>query len=156
MTTEKQFEKMVSEAHIISEISDKQSLDLFKAVALTWEGNSDTIRKKSKLTPKQYYRKMSSMIEVGLIRRVNKKYFLTSLGKVVYKAQTMIESAINEYWKLIAIDSLESSINAERLSDAERKKILESLVENQEIREIILSKEKFIIKKPQYRFNKRK
>jgi hypothetical protein len=137
---------MVLQTHILRVISEEQSLDLFKAVALTSEGDSDTIRKKSKLTHKQYYRRMSNMIEVGLIKRVNKKYFLTSLGKVVYKAQRMIESAVNEYWKLIAIDSLESSINAERLSDAERKKILESLVENQEIREIILVKEKFIIK----------
>jgi hypothetical protein len=32
----------------------------------------------------------------------------------------MIQSAVNEYWKLIAIDSLEGSINAERLSDAEQ------------------------------------
>jgi hypothetical protein len=140
---------MVSKADIISVISDEQSLDLFKAVALTWEGNdSYTIRKKSKLTPKQYYRRMSYMIEVGMIRRVNKKYFLTSLGKVVYKAETMIVRAVDEHWKLKAIDSLENSINAAEggLPDAERKKILESLVENQEIREIILSKEKPIIK----------
>lgn len=38
-------------------------------------------------------------------------------------------------------------LNAEEgLSDAERKKILESLIGNQEIREIILPKEKSIIK----------
>ena len=59
----------------------------------------------------------------------------------------MIGRAVNEHWKLKAIDSLETSLNAEEgLSDAERKKILESLIGNQEIREIILPKEKSIIK----------
>jgi hypothetical protein len=41
----------------------------------------------------------------------------------------------------MAINSLKTSMNAEGLSDAERKKILESLVEDRDIREIILLKE---------------
>ena len=74
------------------------------------------------------------MIKVGLIKRKNGKYFLTSLGKIVYEAEAMIENALNDYWKLKAIDSLDGSIN----TTEERSKILDTLIDNQEIKKILL------------------
>jgi predicted transcriptional regulator len=128
---------MISEADVINAISDTRSLDLFKAISQT-NSNSDTFRKKIKLTRKQYYSRMSRMTRVGLIKRKNGKYFLTSLGKVVYQAEAMIEGALNDYWKLKAIDSLETSINSAGLPDDERKKILDTLIDNRHIKEILL------------------
>ena len=80
---------------------------------------------------------MSRMTSVGLIKRKNGKYFLTSLGKVVYQAEAMIEGALNDYWKLKAIDSLETSINSAGLPDDGRK-ILDTLIDNRHIKEILL------------------
>ena len=80
---------------------------------------------------------MSRMIKVGLIKRKNGKYFLTSLGKVVYEAESMIESALKDYWKLKAIDSLEGTLNME-LPTEEHSKILDSLIDNQNIKQILL------------------
>ena len=82
---------------------------------------------------------MSRMTKTGLIQRKNGKYFLTSLGKVTYKAQTMIENALTDYWKLKAIDSLDSSINT-RLSQEEHDKILNTLIDDQQIKQILLVK----------------
>ena len=79
---------------------------------------------------------MSRMIKVGLIKRKNGKYFLTSLGKIVYEAEAMIENALNDYWKLKAIDSLDGSIN----TTEERSKILDTLIDNHHIKEILLPK----------------
>jgi len=76
------------------------------------------------------------MIKVGLIKRKNGKYFLTSLGKIVYEAEAMIENALNDYWKLKAIDSLDGSIN----TTEERSKILDTLIDNHHIKEILLPK----------------
>jgi predicted transcriptional regulator len=74
------------------------------------------------------------MIKVGLIKRKNGKYFLTSLGKVVYEVVSMIESALKDHWKLKAIDQLQAHINAEK-----RKKIIDTLlIDNQKIKEIII------------------
>jgi len=129
--------KLISEADVINAISDARSLELFKAIAQT-NSNSDTFRKKIRLTRKQYYSRMSRMTRVGLIKRKNGKYFLTSLGKVVYQAEAMIEGALNDYWKLKAIDSLETSINSAGLPDEERKKILDTLIDNRHIKEILL------------------
>jgi predicted transcriptional regulator len=128
---------LISEADVINAISDARSLELFKAIAQT-NSNSDTFRKKIRLTRKQYYSRMSRMTRVGLIKRKNGKYFLTSLGKVVYQAEAMIEGALNDYWKLKAIDSLETSINSAGLPDEERKKILDTLIDNRHIKEILL------------------
>jgi hypothetical protein len=50
----------------------------------------------------------------------------------------MIEGALNDYWKLKAIDSLETSINSSGLPDDERKKILDTLIDNRHIKEILL------------------
>jgi hypothetical protein len=131
------YRKLISEADVINAISDARSLELFKAIAQT-NSNSDTFRKKIRLTRKQYYSRMSRMTRVGLIKRKNGKYFLTSLGKVVYQAEAMIEGALNDYWKLKAIDSLETSINSAGLPDDERKKILDTLIDNRHIKEILL------------------
>lgn len=127
-----------TEAAILNAISNEQTLDLFKAIAQT-SANNDILTKKIKLTRKQYYSRMSRMIKVGLIKRKNGKYFLTSLGKIVYEAQAMIENALNDYWKLKAIDSLEGALNIE-LPTEERSKILDTLIDNHHIKEILLPK----------------
>ena len=51
---------------------------------------------------------MFALINAGLVRRINGKYFVTSFGKVVYKAQELIGTAVQYSSKLKAIDSVES------------------------------------------------
>ena len=128
----------LTEAAIINAISDVQSLDLFKAIAHT-NADSDILTKKAKLTRKQYYSRMSRMTKVGLIQRKNGKYSLTSLGKVTYQAQTLIENALTDYWKLKAIDSLDSSTST-GLPQEEHDKILHTLIDDQQIKQILLVK----------------
>jgi len=41
------------------------------------------------------------------VTRKNKKYCLTSLGKIVYGSQITTQNALNNYWKLRAIDSFD-------------------------------------------------
>ena len=48
---------------------------------------------------------MFDLINAGLVRRINGKYFVTSFGKVVYKAQELIGMAVQYSSKLKAIDS---------------------------------------------------
>jgi predicted transcriptional regulator len=128
---------IISKADVFNAISDEKSLDLFKIIVMTKAGNTDIFRKKSKLTRKQLYSRTSYMTKVGLIKRVKGKYFLTSLGKVVYEAESMIENALNDYWKLKAIDSLEDAPNMQ-LPTEEHSKILDTLIDNQKIKEILL------------------
>jgi predicted transcriptional regulator len=128
----------LTEADIINAISNEKSLDLFKAIGQT-NANSANLTKNSKLTRKQYYSRMSRMTKVGLIKRKNGKYFLTSLGRVIYQAQTMIGNALTDYWKLKAIDSLDSSTST-GLPQEEHDKILNTLIDDQQIKQILLVK----------------
>ena len=62
---------------------------------------------------------------------------MTAFGKVVYDAQTTIEKAVNSYWKLKAIDSLEMS---EDLPNEERLKLIDNLLDSKDIKEILYNK----------------
>jgi hypothetical protein len=129
----------ISETKIMSTISDEHSLNLFRTIALAKNDNGVALTSKTKeLTRKQYYSRMSRMIKIGLVKRKNGKYSLTSLGKVVHESGRIIEEALKEYWKLRAIDSIQT-FDRTVLPHEERKKIIDTLFnDNEKIKEVIL------------------
>lgn len=123
-------------AAVIRTISDDKSMDLFKIISQD-NSDSDSLKTKTKLTRKQYYSRLSRMTKVGLVKKRNGRYTLTAFGKIVHDSQITIEKAINNYWKLKAIDSLEMS---NELPKEEQRKLMESLLDNEELREILIKK----------------
>jgi predicted transcriptional regulator len=121
-------------ASVLRTIADEKSLELFTTVALE-RIDSRELKRKIKLTRKQYYSRLSRMTRVGLVRRKNGKYTLTTLGKIVYESTITIENALGNYWKLKAIDSLETS---NEVPKEEQQKLIETLLDNQEIRGILV------------------
>lgn len=67
---------------------------------------------------------MAALANAGLIKRINGKYLLTSFGQITCEAQVLIRKAMQNFWKLKAIDSFESSTQV--LTIEERTKIIES------------------------------
>jgi predicted transcriptional regulator len=65
--------------HIINALSDDKSLSIFDWV-IREDGRSKIIIKRLKLTPKQYYSRLSVLKNSGVIEKTNGKYRLTSLG----------------------------------------------------------------------------
>lgn len=70
-----------------------------------------TVRSSNKLpetslSAKAFYSRVSRLLKVGIISRKNRKYSLTSFGKIVYHAQDLIATALNNYWRLTALDSV--------------------------------------------------
>ncbi|MFL6318577.1 MAG: hypothetical protein ACJ71K_11545 [Nitrososphaeraceae archaeon] len=130
---------MVSLVGSLKAIADEKTLTLFNVIAAEG-GNTDTLRKKATFTRKQYYMRISVLMKAGLIRRSNGIYSLTSLGKVVHTAQSLVGEAVDNYWKLKAIDSIESSENNNNaFSTEERKKLMDSLIDKEsEIKDILL------------------
>jgi hypothetical protein len=121
---------------VITAISDRESLELFRIIAIN-SVDSDGLRTKTNLTRKQYYSRLSRMTKAGLVKRKKGKHSLTAFGKVIYDAQTIIEKAVNNYWRLKAIDSLEVSND---LPEEERIKLIDSLLDNNHIKEILYNK----------------
>lgn len=81
------------------------------------------------------------MVNANLITRRSGRYFLTSFGKVVYEAQMLIGRAQQSYWKLKAVDTIESSSN-NTLTTEERDRLISSLIVDNELKGILLSGKK--------------
>jgi CheY-like chemotaxis protein/predicted transcriptional regulator len=118
---------------VLSAIADAKSLLIFQSIAPGFvEG--DVLLKKTNLSRKQYYSRISSIMDAGLVTRKNKKYCLTSLGKIVYGLQITTQNALNNYWKLRAIDSFEG------VSEREQEQVIENLIGDENLRELLTKK----------------
>lgn len=84
---------------------------------------------------------MSSLMNAGLIKRKNGKHTITAFGKVIYDVTlTTIEHAVNNYWKLKAIDVLETSND---VPAEQRKMIMNSFIDIQEIKDLFYRDDKY-------------
>jgi len=124
---------MVSVVEILEAISDVKSLKLFNTIA-TKGGNSEDLSVQLKLSRKEYYSRMSRLMKTGMVKRKNGKHFLTAFGKIVYDAQVTVKKAVESYWKLKAIDSIDLS---DEITVKERDKLIHTLLDDVEISEIL-------------------
>ena len=122
---------------IFRTLADDKTLVLLDTVALSGSDMEAPIRKLG-LTTKQYYSRIRSLTTSGLITRQKGKYYLTSLGKIVSFYQFRIGKALNNFWKLKALDTLSNeATNDPRLKHVYLD-LVKSLIDDVEIREILI------------------
>jgi predicted transcriptional regulator len=128
---------MITTIDVLSAISDERSLLLFKTIARfnSERSSSEILISTLNLRSKQYYSRMSGLVKADLVTRRNGKYFLTAFGKIVYDAQTTIEKALGNYWKLKAIDRLE---NSDHIPKEEYNEIIHLLIDNESVKEQLI------------------
>ncbi|PWU80539.1 MAG: hypothetical protein DLM72_11690, partial [Candidatus Nitrosopolaris wilkensis] len=117
----------------MSAIADAKSLLIFQSIAPGFV-ESDVLLEKTNLSRKQYYSRISAIIDAGLVTRKNKKHCLTSLGKIVYGLQITTQNALNNHWKLRAIDSFDG------VSERELEQVIENLIYDENLRELLAKK----------------
>ena len=71
------------------------------------------------------------------MKRERGRYSLSTFGIMVYHTQEIIGKAVNEYWKLKAIDSIGVSGIGE-IPKEQLHTIIDKLIVNQEIKNILL------------------
>ena len=123
-------------SEVLRAISDDKALTLFNTVALS-TGKTDMLLSTMNLTRKQYYSKMERLSKQGLLVRKGGRYYLTTLGKVLYELQNTLGVALDNYWKLKAIDSL---LTPSVLPEFELNKMIDTLLENNDLKKLILAK----------------
>ena len=123
-------------SYILKKISDDKALTLFNNIALA-KDNSHIPLKEMNLSTKQYYSRISGLTSAGLIKKKQGQYCLTALGKVVYNAHTVIGRALSYYWKMKAIESIQSSAGRE-LAREDMLMLIQSLIDNHQVRDILL------------------
>jgi hypothetical protein len=137
----------LSVADILSCIYHPKILLLFKAVALSDNGCSSIILITNLgLTRRQYYPSMEKLMRVGLVRRISGKHSLTSLGRVIFSCMLKIEMSIKYYWKLKAIDSI--TMAADVLPTEQYHMIVDKLIDNDEIKSVLVSNNKTSVSEP--------
>ena len=125
-------------ASILKKISDDKALILFNHIAVS-DGDRYIPLREMNLTTKQYYSRISGLLSVGLIRRDKGKYSLTLLGKVVYDSQMTIGKTLAYYWKLKAIESVETTASVTTgLPEGELVQLINALIDNHQIKDILL------------------
>ena len=76
-------------SHILKRLSDDKTLTILNSIAISGEIQNISL-KKMNLTTKQYYGRISGLMDASLIKRHRGKYSLTRLGEVVYESQMII------------------------------------------------------------------
>lgn len=120
---------------ILKAISDSKSLDLFSSIA-QGSGESDILKETKGLSNKQYYLRTRQLLKTGLIKRFKGRFSLTSFGVIVYHAQLIVEKGMNNYWKLKAIDSIQSSAE---IGEHERTKLIKTIIDDSGIERILVA-----------------
>ena len=131
-------QKLESLGNLMKLISDNKSLLIFKTIFLASGDSGENLRTQLNLTKKQYYSRISRLTKAGLVKRHKGRYFVTAFGRVIYDAQRLLGSAVKNYWKLKAIDSL-GVANDNKIPTEERTKIINLMIGNPQIKEILLS-----------------
>jgi len=120
---------------ILKAISDSKSLDLFSSIA-QGSGESETLKETKGLSKKQYYLRTRQLLKTGVIKRLKGRFSLTSFGVIVYHAQLIVEKGMNNYWKLKAIDSIQSSAE---IGEHERTKLIKTIIDDSGIERILVA-----------------
>ncbi|MGH9975972.1 MAG: hypothetical protein ACRD8Z_09085, partial [Nitrososphaeraceae archaeon] len=96
---------------ILNDISDDKSWILFSTIAMSSDsdgqqsGDGGQIRISSlNLTRRQYYQRINRLRSLGLLNRKKGRCSLTSFGSILYEIHKMVESAIQNRWRLVALD----------------------------------------------------
>jgi hypothetical protein len=127
---------LISVVNILNAISDDKSLLLFNTIAIT-NGETEFQVRKMGLTLKQYYSRMAKLTKADLVRRKNGIYFLTLMGRIVYDSQMIIGKSLNYYWKLQALDSIQTS-SSTGLPKEEISKLVDTLIDDYQIKDILM------------------
>jgi predicted transcriptional regulator len=125
----------VSVKDVLKAVSDSKSLDMFCSIA-KGSVESEVLKETKGLSKKQYYFRMRQLLKAGLVQRIKGSFSLTCLGAVVYHAQLIVEKGVNNYWKLKAIDSIQSSAE---IGQHERTKLIKTIIDDSGIESILVA-----------------
>ena len=118
-------------------LSDYKTERVFKTISTNDDLTSETLMAKLGLSKRQYYDRISKLVEVGLIRRHKGKYKISSFGKVVLNLQKVAERTSQIHWKLEAIDNIKMS-DKSIIAEIDYLKIIDILLDDIEIKDIYL------------------
>jgi predicted transcriptional regulator len=125
---------------VLKKIADDKTMTLFISIALSKADKSHEHLRIMNLSKKQYYSRVSGLLKSGLIKRQKGEYSLTLFGRVICDAQVTISQALNYYWKLKSIESIQNFITNKKLPPTELLKIIDTLIDNHKIKDNLMGR----------------
>jgi hypothetical protein len=122
--------------NIYKALSNESSVRLFTSIANSNNSKNATQFSMTdfSLSKPQYYDKINDLRSAGLIFKLKGKYNVTSFGKIIFTLVKMLDKAAQEHWKLQAIDVM----NSAKAMGADKSKVIDILLDDIEIKEILL------------------
>jgi len=80
---------------VLEAISSEEAQELFNVIAE--DKNSYDLVESGMMSRRQYYRRLAKLIKLNLIKRVGKRYALTTFGYVVYETQLTLIMVITSH-----------------------------------------------------------
>jgi hypothetical protein len=135
-SSSQQVETDPSITSVLKVISDEKAIILFNNIIASNNNDRFISLKEINLSTKQYYSRLSGFLKAGLIIRHKGKYIPTLLGRIVYESHMVIEEALLHYWKLKAIDQIETSHSDLTKEDVTR--LINALIDNHRIKDVLM------------------
>src|SRR6476659_1613956 len=124
----------ISNLHLLELLSDQISVNLLNAIANDVT-NSENLIQLLNVTRKQYYDRSTRLLNIGLIRRKNGEFYLTSFGQLVHNSQLKIASALKHSSQLRAIEIIRSD---PRIPKDQQKILIDNLIDDPELKRLIV------------------
>jgi hypothetical protein len=125
----------MSLADVLKSISNDKSLSIFQLIGDA-NSNGGIILRKLGISRNQYYI-ISAMMATDLIKREKKRYYLTSFGNVIYCCIMIAKSALNNHYKIKAV---ECAAESQSFSNEELNKLVNVLIDHQQVKEFVTKK----------------
>lgn len=77
--------------------------------------NAFTVYRRLRLTYKDFYNSINSLIEKGFVEETNERYQITSLGKEFLIKKKYYLKKENKIWRQVPTDFIQNSINTNEL-----------------------------------------
>ena len=126
---------MLDVADVLELLSDKGTLEIFNVIANNGNIHGQSLQSMNGFSKKQYYSRTQRLLTQGLVKRKLGIFSLTSFGQVVYHSKLRLDTAVKEYYRLKAVDSISAS---KEMSEEVRKEIIENIVSDNDIKMILL------------------
>jgi hypothetical protein len=130
--------KVPTVSSILNKISDAKTLAILNNIADA-DGYKYVPLRRTNLTRKQYYSRISGLLVNSLIVRKKRKYSLTTLGRVVIQAQIFIGEALSYYGQLKTIESTEpTAANGPGLQKEQLTQLINTLLDNPHLKDFVI------------------
>jgi hypothetical protein len=122
---------------IMKVLGNKDSFDLFNIIAEKVIIDTMVLQSTTRLSKKRYYTGIQKLMACGLIRRKSKNLSLTSFGQIVNDIMLKMDSAVNEYYRLKAVDLI---ISSRGIGEKECRQLVDEFIKDREIKTVLLER----------------